>query len=516
MSTNSRKTKLIGIAYLLVSLILTIVGLAKENVVDEFNIYWMMTFSGYVLGALMFVSKGANLALYLSRILVGSLFIVSGLIKANDTLGFGYKLEEYFEPSALGYMADFWTYFYDYSFAISVFVSGVEVILGLMLLFGVKSRWAVVMMLGLTVFFAWLTYYTASCNDAQTLAMQAGEEFKQTCVNDCGCFGDALRGSIGRSLTPWESFYKDLALMFYVVLMVLFLGKLEPNKPRHDAIILPLSIMGIIAFAGGLFGWMFPTYFTIVLAVVYYIIKKIIPQSPKHDAIQILAYIVLTYSFITYTVMYLPIKDYRPYAVGKNLVEQMKSAEELGLESPVYAIKYTFKNKKTGEDTIILSSDYLNIYSNEEFKNTYEAVKYDGPTIKIKDGYEAPITEEEVEFENLEIFEQVKYSEQPLILVVMYNLDKANKRAIKKLNDIKAFADANGYLMYGVTATPDAIDSFKAEYGATYEITTADEKILKAVVRSNPGVVLLQNGNILGKWSARDVPSQEEIQEKLK
>ena len=56
--------------------------------------------------------------IYLSRIIIGSVFIVSGLIKANDSLGFSYKLEEYFEPGALGL-----PFLMDYALPIAIFVS---------------------------------------------------------------------------------------------------------------------------------------------------------------------------------------------------------------------------------------------------------------------------------------------------------------------------------------------------------------------------------------------------------
>lgn len=517
MEINLQKTRIIGLVYIITAVLLTFMGLTKSSLVDEFNIYWMMTSGAYILGALLSLGKvGVQGALYVSRIVVGSLFVVSGLIKANDTLGFSYKLEEYFEPSALGYMAEFWTYFYDYSLVLSILVSGAEVVLGLMLLFGVQSRWVVVKMLGLTVFFAWLTYYTASCNDAQSLALKTGEEFAQTCVNDCGCFGDALRGSIGRSLTPWESFYKDLALMFFVLLMVVFSKHLKRNETKQDIIIIPLAILAIALFGGGLFGWMFPTYFTIVSAIIYLVLKRVNRVSFKSDLVQIFASVFLTYAFAIYTLNYLPIKDYRPYAEGKNLVEQMKSAEELGVEAPEYAILYTFKNKFTQEDTTVLSSDYLRVYADDHFKTTYEAVSYEGATIKIKDGYEPPITEQELEFEDLEIFDKVKYSEKPLLLVVSYDLSKVDEGAVEDLNELNSFADNSGFSMYGVTNTSHLIESFKSENKVTYDITSADEKILKAVVRSNPGLVLFQNGNILGKWSAKDLPSEDEIISKLK
>ena len=98
---------------------------------------------------------------YISRIVVGSVFVVSGLIKANDTLGFSYKLEEYFLPNALG---SFWTMFYEYSLPLAILVCVAEVVLGLSLIFGTKFKLTVIAITGFLVFFGFLTYYTAQCD----------------------------------------------------------------------------------------------------------------------------------------------------------------------------------------------------------------------------------------------------------------------------------------------------------------------------------------------------------------
>ena len=82
------------------------------------------------------------------RILVGSLFIVSGLIKANDTLGFSYKLEEYFENGALAYRIRDWfgwdsfslEFLMEYALAIAIFMCVAEIVLGFALLFGAKIK----------------------------------------------------------------------------------------------------------------------------------------------------------------------------------------------------------------------------------------------------------------------------------------------------------------------------------------------------------------------------------------
>ena len=82
-----------------------------------------------------------------SRILVGLLFIFSGLIKANDPLGFSYKLEEYFEVFHL-------TVFNDYAAILAIFLCGLEIILGAALLLGIYAKKVAWGLLGLIIFFS--------------------------------------------------------------------------------------------------------------------------------------------------------------------------------------------------------------------------------------------------------------------------------------------------------------------------------------------------------------------------
>ena len=79
----------------------------------KFEDYFLLfSFIGYVLMALsiggIFIFQGRLMMANVSRGLVGSLFIISGLIKANDPIGFSYKLEEYFEDGALAYRIKEW------------------------------------------------------------------------------------------------------------------------------------------------------------------------------------------------------------------------------------------------------------------------------------------------------------------------------------------------------------------------------------------------------------------------
>lgn len=138
-------------------------------------------------------------AIHFARGFVGLLFIFSGLIKINDPLGFGYKLEEYFEVFHLTFLSGWAT-------GIAVVLCVLEILLGALLLFGFWKNAVLKGLLALIVFFTFLTFVSAA--------------FKV--VTSCGCFGDAI------PLTPWQSFSKDLILLVLIVYLFVNRAKINP------------------------------------------------------------------------------------------------------------------------------------------------------------------------------------------------------------------------------------------------------------------------------------------------
>src|SRR5690606_27111023 len=129
-------------------------------------------------------------------IIVGLLFIISGLNKFNDSMGFSFKFEEYFSIVVLNLPS-----FMPMALGISIVQLIVVVLLGIFLLLGFKLKFTLWSLLSMIVFFTFLTFYSAYFNK----------------VTDCGCFGDAIK------LTPWESFAKDVLLL--VLILVLIIGR---------------------------------------------------------------------------------------------------------------------------------------------------------------------------------------------------------------------------------------------------------------------------------------------------
>lgn len=134
-----------------------------------------------------------------SRLFVGLLFVFSGLIKANDPLGFGYKLQEYFEVFHCVFLND-------YAPAIAIAICAAEIVLGALLLLGFWARYITCGLVMLIIFFTFLTFYSA---------------FFEV-VSSCGCFGDAI------PLTPWQSFAKDLVLLLFIGVIFFYRSHLKP------------------------------------------------------------------------------------------------------------------------------------------------------------------------------------------------------------------------------------------------------------------------------------------------
>ncbi|MFA9191437.1 BT_3928 family protein [Flavobacterium sp. FZUC8N2.13] len=148
-----------------------------------------------------------------SRLFVGVLFIISGLIKLNDPVGFSYKLAEYFSEPVFNM-----PFLIPFSLPLALFLVIVEVLLGIMLIIGYKSKFTIWSLLLMIVFFTFLTFYSAYYD----------------VVKDCGCFGDALH------LTPWQSFIKDIVLLLFILILYVNKKLVKPlffNKIFQNSIV---------------------------------------------------------------------------------------------------------------------------------------------------------------------------------------------------------------------------------------------------------------------------------------
>lgn len=219
--------------------------------------------------------------------LVAILFIVSGLIKANDPLGLAYKMEEFFElwmdglksghffaKTPLISLLEFLNY---HTLFLAVTMITLEIVTGVALLLGWMKRFILYLLLTLIIFFSFLTGY----------AYLSGK------FTNCGCFGDCI------PITPKTSFVKDLVLLVLIIFLLTGQKFIQPLfSKRIRAMIISISLL-------------------LTLLLQWYVLK------------------------------YLPLVDCLPMKKGNNLTIEIKPPKD-AIPS-VYESRLVYQNTKTGE-----------------------------------------------------------------------------------------------------------------------------------------------------------------------
>ena len=381
-------------------------------------------------------SAKPDILLWISRLFVGLLFIFSGLIKANDPMGFGFKLQEYFHVFNLNFLNDYSTW-------IAILICAFEIILGILLLLGLAKHTVAWGLLILILFFTFLTFYSAFFD----------------VVTSCGCFGDAI------PLTPWESFIKDLILLVFIGIIFI---------KRH----------------------------------------KITPLFNNSGINKLLAFLAVIFSFGigVYTYTNLPFLDFLPYKVGNNIPSLMKIPE--GAAQDEFEHIYNLKNKQSGETKQVTDKEYMGqkIWEDENWEIVGEPV-----TKLIKKGYQVAIpdliiSDNEGQDLTQEVIENPHYN----FIVTSVDITKftpADFLALDKINQtIRSLSEEYNLRAVLLTASASSdIDYLNDQLDLVLETFYADAVPLKSMVRSNPGVMLMQNGVVIQKWSKDTFPSKEEL-----
>ena len=209
------------------------------------------------------------------------------------------------------------------------------------------------------------------------------------------------------------------------------------------------------------------------------------------------AYIVITSVYCLYT---LPIFDFRPYHVGTNIKQDMEIPE--GAEQPEF--ESTFLLRKNGETREFTLDNYPD--------STWEYV--DTRTVQTKKGYEPPIHDFALTTCDTgeDITEQVLTKKGYTFLLVSPRLAVADDSNFGDIDQIYEYAEENGADFYCVTASANnEIERWRDLTGAEYHFCNADETTLKTMIRSNPGLMLLKDGTIIGKWSHNTLPQTDDL-----
>ena len=387
------------------------------------------------------------------RSIVGATFIVSGIIKGNDSIGFSYKLEEYFQDGALAYRIHEifgWNSFslewlVPFTLFLAVFISVFEIVLGFALIVKARIKISLFFTFAMLIFFTLLTLHTATCVPGETAS---GVPIQ--CVDDCGCFGDAMKDSIGRSLTPWESFFKDILLIIFSIPIFILDRKKGLNSLFQDipSVIFSFIIVFVWSF---IFSWYLPMFFLLLLFVIYFLIKKYYSYS----ILVIFSTALVSALFVSYTFNNLPLKDYRPYKEGFDFGANFQE-------------------------------DFQEILINEATVFTLNDGIQDNNVTKAFVNYPA------------------------IIVSSSYNFKKTNKDSFKEIKNLFKAAKKEKIGVMQICNWSD-IESIKEIVGENVMYYYGDADIGKIIIRSDPGLLLFKNGILIKKWHYNNIPDIDEV-----
>ena len=210
-----------------------------------------------------------------------------------------------------------------------------------------------------------------------------------------------------------------------------------------------------------------------------------------------LVYIVCTSLYCLYA---LPTFDFRPYHIGADIKKGMEIPE--GAEQPEF--ETTFILKKNGQTREFTLDNYPD--------STWEFV--DSKTVQTRQGYEPPIHDFSLTDTKTgeDITDNVLSHKGYTFLLISRSLAYADDSNFGDIDQIYEYASEHNIPFYCVTASTDSdINRWRDLTGAEYPFCTADETTLKTIIRSNPGLLLLKDATIIGKWSHNQLPDPDEL-----
>ncbi len=270
-------------------------------------------------------------------------------------------------------------------------------------------------------------------------------------VTDCGCFGDFVK------LKPFESFMKDIFLTIVVFMVIYFRDHVKLVLKRIPSLtLLGLFIVGSLAFS-------LRNYYN------------------------------------------LPIKDFRAYKIGTNVIEG-RSTE--GLDPGETQTFYTLVNGDQSKE--VSSEDYMSkkMWEDKAWvinkEKTRSVVIREPELPKVKDFY---LFDNEGTDHTDSLLNMPGYQ----FIVAAHNVKKLNNDGFGEVKRVVKAAKAVGIPSYGVTASP--LEDANAKVDGLCEFYILDATPIKTMIRANPGMVLLKDGILIDKWHAKHLPSFDKIKQ---
>lgn len=369
----------------------------------------------------MLSQRARSLITGVCRLVLAVVFIVSGFTKVIDPWGTSIKINEYLTIYGFYYLIPA-------SMVFSIWLCGAEMMMGCMLLCKVRIRLVSIFALVSMLFFTILTFLSATFIP----------------VEDCGCFGEAIK------LSPWETFFKNLAL-------------------------LPMA--------------------AVVWA--YYRNDKILAFRRSEVALTVFFFL-LTMGLGFYCYCHLPLIDFLPYKIGVNIREEMHASSAAGPEGELQTV-LVYRNRMTGEEREFALDD-----TEWQDDTVWEWVdtKILGEVPEMN-----PMIEEFALRNGAEdVTDRVLATPGRLYLICVTRFDCIGRRCEDRLERLVERALQEGAHVVCITPEPlqgNAIHSFgKSTPVPCYNI---DGSTLKTMLRAHTGIVVLDDGVIADKRNCRDI-----------
>jgi uncharacterized membrane protein YphA (DoxX/SURF4 family) len=267
-------------------------------------------------------------------------------------------------------------------------------------------------------------------------------------VTDCGCFGDAIK------FTPWQSFIKDIVLL--VGLIIVFILYRKEFKKKDDYTFTSKKD------PSGAFKYILLGIFSLVM--IY-----IMSQGIMHE----------------------PLIDFRDYKIGTDIKGEK---EKINKNPSEYKTFYSLKNEKTGEVKKVNQDDYIKKTEYWAEGSPWKIEEGKNESVLIKEGYKSEIVKFKIEDPTgMEVTDEIIHAPKA-ILVFSYHPKDISPELLKQVEAKVKTQGAN--IVYGVSTEPNTFKTIKN--------MMMDGTAIKTIARSNPFVLILQNGKIVDKQPAKD------------
>ena len=289
---------------------------------------------------------------------------------------------------------------------------------------------------------------------------------------------------------------------FYLSLMTVFLAVMTPLT-LVLALANPVSDCGCFGDAVTLTNWqtfgknMVLLLMTIAVLSCHKRVKRLISEHMQ--------WLVFVYAgasivvFTQYNTRHLPSWDFRPYSIGTNIIDAMTIPED----APQDEYETLFVLEKEGEQRTFTFDNYPD--SSWTFVRRESRLVSQGYVPPITDFYLTSLDGEDV---TQDVLEHPGYT----FLLVARNLKRTNEGMLDIINDLHDYARVGGHPFYMVTSSDaETIGRWNEHTGAAYPYLNADETLLKTMLRTNLGLIVLKDATIIGKWSGADLPRDEQL-----